>query len=265
MAVPAAALAAAGYAGYKMIDANLNDENLNQIYGDSQGLDLLDRMSAQQLKMAKEYENMLADQTKQGTEELFDMRDRLQSSLEESGIELSEQAVSLLENIFDERAREMDVDGLVAKFDELLAAALAEGETMEENAETVGENTSLGLANGINAKADVAIAAAQALAAAVSTAISAALQIHSPSKVMMGLGEFVSEGFAEGIENGLGRVNDAVDSMTRRATSVPNRGTGAGGNRMIDVTLMIGPDKLTEVIVPLVDNSLGEEINLMRR
>ena len=92
-----------------------------------------------------------------------------------------------------------------------------------------------------------------------------ALKISSPSKVMRQMGEFVSEGFAEGIESGFGRVSDAVDSMARVATSIPDRTGGGYGNRMIDVTLMIGPDKLTEVIVPLVDNTLGEEINLMRR
>ena len=34
---------------------------------------------------------------------------------------------------------------------------------------------------------------------------------------------------------------------------------------MIDVTLMIGPERLTEVLVPLVDNGLGEIVSLNRR
>lgn len=38
-----------------------------------------------------------------------------------------------------------------------------------------------------------------------------------------------------------------------------------GSNRMIDVTLMIGPERLTEVLVPLVDNGLGEIVSLNRR
>ena len=138
-------------------------------------------------------------------------------------------------------------------------------ETLPESARIIGENTAISLGNGINEKADVAIKAAETLAAAVASVMAGALKISSPSKVMRQMGEFVSEGFAEGIESGFGRVSDAVDSMARVATSIPDRTGGGYGNRMIDVTLMIGPDKLTEVIVPLVDNTLGEEINLMRR
>ena len=149
-----------------------------------------------------------------------------------------------------------NMDWILPDNDELFGAA-----------ETIGENTAIGLANGIDAGADEAIAAAQKLADEVKRIIQDALQIQSPSKVMMRLGEFVSEGFAEGIENGYGRVNETMDRMSQVATTVSSgnsRGTG-GGTRMIDVTLMIGPDKLTEVIVPLVDSSMGEEINLMRR
>ena len=34
---------------------------------------------------------------------------------------------------------------------------------------------------------------------------------------------------------------------------------------MIDISLMLGPEKLTEVLVPLVDDALGAEVNLLRR
>jgi hypothetical protein len=135
-------------------------------------------------------------------------------------------------------------------------------EQLPQDAEVIGENTVTGLANGINNTADEAIRAAEDLAAAVRNTIEQSLKIGSPSRVMMELGEFVSAGFAEGIEDGLGQVNRAVYSMASAATSVPSR---SDGGRTIDVTLMIGPDKLTEVIVPLVDSSMGEEINLMRR
>ena len=135
-------------------------------------------------------------------------------------------------------------------------------EQLPQDAEVIGENTVTGLANGITNTADEAIRAAEDLAAAVRNTIEQSLKIGSPSRVMMELGEFVSAGFAEGIEDGLGQVNRAVYSMASAATSVPSR---SEGGRTIDVTLMIGPDKLTEVIVPLVDSSMGEEINLMRR
>lgn len=37
------------------------------------------------------------------------------------------------------------------------------------------------------------------------------------------------------------------------------------GNRMINVTLMIGPERLSEILVPLIDNGLGEILSVSRR
>lgn len=37
------------------------------------------------------------------------------------------------------------------------------------------------------------------------------------------------------------------------------------GSRMIDVTLMIGPERLSEILVPLIDNGLGEILSVSRR
>lgn len=115
---PLAALVAAGVAGAEMIKANLNDVSLNQIYGDSEGKNLLDRMTPEQLALAKKYEALYGNT---GSEEAMDARDALYKALEEGGIELPEQAVSLLENIFEERLNEVDIDGLVAKFDRIAA------------------------------------------------------------------------------------------------------------------------------------------------
>lgn len=117
--LPIAALAAGGFAGWKMIEANMNDESLNQVYGDSEGMDLLDRMTQEQLLLAKEYEKLYQS----GTEEAMALREELLASLENSGIEHGELGVELLENIFDERLRENDVDGLVEKFDRLASVA----------------------------------------------------------------------------------------------------------------------------------------------
>ena len=113
VAAPLAALGVAGYAGAKMIQANLNDEQLDQVYGQKTGVDLLDRMTAEQMLLAKQYEALYGE----GSEASMDAREALYKALEEGGIELPEQAVSLLENIFDERLREVDIDGRVEKFD----------------------------------------------------------------------------------------------------------------------------------------------------
>lgn len=137
---PLAALAAAGAAGAAMINANLNDKNLNQVYGDENGLDLLDRMTAEQFRLAKEYEAAYAEGG------AYDLREALQASLQELGIYNDEQGVGLLESIFDERLRGMDIDGLVSKFDRLAAAAEElTGTTDGRNRDSETSNTIKGL------------------------------------------------------------------------------------------------------------------------
>ncbi|MBR2591839.1 MAG: hypothetical protein IKD62_02615 [Oscillospiraceae bacterium] len=139
--------------------------------------------------------------------------------------------------------------------------------SLNQSMDTIGGNASAGLASGINARAGEAIAAAQALATAVANTIRSALQIASPSKIMMQLGGYVTEGFAEGIESQLGLVNRAAERMADSVNVNPSVG-GTSGSRnggMIDVTLMIGPDQLTEIMTPLVNDSIGEEIALVRR
>lgn len=139
--------------------------------------------------------------------------------------------------------------------------------SLNQSMNTIGGNASAGLASGINARAGEAIAAAQVLATAVADTIRSALQIASPSRIMMQLGGYVTEGFAEGIESQLGLVNRAAERMADSVNVNPSVG-GASGSRnggMIDVTLMIGPDQLTEIMTPLVNDSIGEEIALVRR
>lgn len=65
------------------------------------------------------------------------------------------------------------------------------------------------------------------------------------------------------------RVITAAENMDYIQSAGRNRGMtasgGETGGRMIDVTLMIGPERLTEVLLPLVDNGLGEIVSLNRR
>ena len=42
-------------------------------------------------------------------------------------------------------------------------------------------------------------------------------------------------------------------------------GFGNGGRGMVDVTLMLGPEQLTEVLVPLVNDGIGQQLALERR
>lgn len=108
-----ASLIAGGYVGTKMIQANMNDESLNEIYGDSEGKNLIDRMDEAMAQRAAEYWALYSDESKTGTEEAMDAREALYQAMEEGGIDLPEQAVSLIENAFDNYLKGSDPDGLV--------------------------------------------------------------------------------------------------------------------------------------------------------
>lgn len=109
-AVPAAALLAGGYAGFKMIEANLNDENLNVIYGQSEGDGgIIDTISEQAAKAAKEYWDVYQET---GSKAAMDARDKLFEIIAGEGYENVEQGVSLIEQVFDNLIDENDVDGM---------------------------------------------------------------------------------------------------------------------------------------------------------
>ena len=100
------------YAGTKMIQANMNDENLNAIYGGGEGDSVIDTMSDDAARAALEYWKVY---TETGTEAAFDARDKLQAALESEGFFNDEQGVSLIESVFDNILNETDPDGLGAR------------------------------------------------------------------------------------------------------------------------------------------------------
>lgn len=75
-----------------------------------------------------------------------------------------------------------------------------------------------GLTSGISSGASRAIAAARSVANSVSSTIRSALKIHSPSRVMMSIGEFVSEGLAKGILSAGKLVDKASSKLAVLAT-----------------------------------------------
>lgn len=86
-----------------------------------------------------------------------------------------------------------------------------------------------GLTSGIQSGAASAIAAAQNVAHQISSTISSALKINSPSRVMMEIGGFVSQGLAIGLNRELFRVqnasqNLAIASMPQGIAAMDNYG-----------------------------------------
>ena len=168
---PFAALIAAGKAGWDMVQANLKDAELNKVYGDNSGKGgSFDTMSDTAWRRAFEYWQIYNDQSKWGTEEAFNSRDALYDQLASEGFTMTEDAVSLLENAFENYLNETDPDGLVAKMTEKF-----------DRMSAVSEETSTELSNIRSANADLVKAAsdmttmASSLPANLSRAVASAV------------------------------------------------------------------------------------------
>lgn len=77
----------------------------------------------------------------------------------------------------------------------------------------IANNMMSGLVAGIQAGGAAAIAAAQSIASQIASIMSSTLQIHSPSKVMEGIGNFVGLGLAGGMEQSAPTVYNAASSL----------------------------------------------------
>ena len=129
----------------------------------------------------------------------------------------------------------------------------------------IGQNAAIGLANGLTAQSGAVASAAAALARIVSATVRGALMIHSPSRVMEGLGEFTGEGFAIGIEESVGRVERAVGAMLGAVSGgrieTPAAGAYAYGNGgQIRPVIVMDKQVVGEMIAPVVDGWMGAEI-----
>ena len=65
---------------------------------------------------------------------------------------------------------------------------------------TLGKQMAQGFADGITAKKDDVVTAASAVAQAAADATKTTLDIHSPSRVLLGLGEYAGQGFVVGLK-----------------------------------------------------------------
>ena len=96
-----------------------------------------------------------------------------------------------------------------------------------------GAQIGAGLANGMASQLGPVAASAAALGTAAVSGIKKVLDIHSPSRVMHGLGEMTAQGFADGAE--AGRL-PAVGGPVRAADLLPDLGDagimGGGGGRV---------------------------------
>jgi len=84
----------------------------------------------------------------------------------------------------------------------------------------IGVNAGQGLLDGLASMEGSLVAKARSIAQAVSAAMASALQVKSPSRVTMKIGQFVGEGLEVGMENSIASIKNAARAMASAA--VPN-------------------------------------------
>ncbi|NBI30733.1 phage tail tape measure protein [Chengkuizengella marina] len=94
----------------------------------------------------------------------------------------------------------------------------------------IGEDIMQGLVDGIGNMRDKVMNKAKSIANAVKNTIKDALNINSPSKVMMDLGQWIPIGLAEGMERNMNAVIGATNNMAQ--ATIP-RGPNFGQNEQI--------------------------------
>lgn len=113
---------------------------------------------------------------------------------------------------------------------------------------SAGYNAGMGFYNGLASTQGAIMGLASSIAASVSARIRSALNIHSPSRVMMDLGSYAGEGLAVGLDKSRKYVNNAVDGLSN---TVANTKVGFGSS--------FGDLGLTNTAQPLVLNvSVGK-------
>lgn len=114
----------------------------------------------------------------------------------------------------------------------LISAAAGQADQLASRFYDAGVRGGDGLANGLFSRKSVVTAAAEALARAAVSALTGALQIHSPSRVTYEAGRFFDEGLISGIAGNAAQVEKEAAMLgekTAQALEIPD----AFGQRMV--------------------------------
>ena len=112
---------------------------------------------------------------------------------------------------------------------ELTAMMQSMGDAQVQQAEKAGEDTGKGYATGLVNSRSVVEAAATNIAGGPLHIIKTMLEIHSPSKVMEGLGQMAGMGFAQGLLSSSGAVAAAAAALGAIASRIPVGGAAGAG------------------------------------
>lgn len=124
---------------------------------------------------------------------------------------------------------------------------------------SVGTDIMSGLYDGMSSKETDIYDKAQEIANGIAKTVQTALNIHSPSRVMFGLGKYTTEGFIEGIQSMFPKVEPALGDFTRITESLYSSERSNYKSQVMSFT-----EQYSEISNK--DNYMAEEINnLLRR
>ena len=121
----------------------------------------------------------------------------------------------------------------------------------------LGKDAIQGLIDGMDKKKGKALAKARQIAKEISDTIANAFQIQSPSKVMMGYGENISEGLAIGMENGISKVDLAATRVANAAFISGDAPKAAAPT----VKVFIGDQELRDLVDVQITDASGRDLD----
>jgi len=163
----------------------------------------------------------------QAVSELEGMKNDTEQQIAELREKASEQ-LTLLGNEFQQKVSSIRT-GTTGQFN-AMAASMPQ----------IGKQVISGLISGLSSMQGQLIKKAQEIADSVSETIRSALKIHSPSRVMMQLGEYTGQGFAQGLGNAISDVRRQVSEMAAAVSGAG--GTLAGPTMQIAAVGQTGAD-----------------------
>jgi TP901 family phage tail tape measure protein len=157
--------------------------------------------------------------------------------------------------LFDMIANVISAEGIKGKIDALKDELI---KLSRDIMVTIGKSMTDGLIEGVNARAAQFVEALHRLAKDAQNAVRNAFRIRSPSKVMMKMGEQVTEGFRRGVDGGGGIGVNVPTAPGMMAAVRPAVASGSGVNINID-TINVPPGTTDEQVETLL-RELGKRI-----
>lgn len=164
-------------------------------------------------------------------------------------------------------------EGAAAEAGSNVAGAAVEGAESASDNSGAGQNAGQTFVNALWGFMQDAWNAGWGLGNSAAEGLSASLDINSPSRVMREMGGFVAEGFAEGITDGIGLVEDAVYAMSDATVGMPmHHQDGRPGGNMAEmlvnalngVSVNIDGQVAGRLIAPTVSAVMGDEADAWR-